>query len=134
MDYTRPPPRHVPIWHTITVDDTKKVRAISKIAKTCSVYYIIQLGGTNCSLEQFWLDYIMNDLLGMIWNAHMALADEFSPSHPECIQLASLASQAVDFSKTGIPVERDFTRPSAYPDFMGKEVIHVLFCRFLKLQ
>ena len=88
------------------------------------------LGGTPCSHWQFYVDYIMNDILGMICNAHLALADEFGPSHPDCIQLAALASQAVDFSKTGIPVDRDFVRPDAYPDFMGKEVVYILFHHF----
>lgn len=73
-----------------------------------------------CSLQHF-LETIKNDMLGRVCNAHMALSDQFSPSHPDCLDLAKLASQAVDFSKTGVAVRyTQIPRIEEYPDFMGK--------------
>lgn len=71
--------------------------------------------------SQFFLEYIMNDNLGRVCNTHLAQADANGPDHFECLKLASLASLAVDFTKTGVKVEPDsFSPPSSYPDFMGK--------------
>jgi RNA-dependent RNA polymerase len=63
----------------------------------------------------------MNDTLGRICNAHLALADINGPNHPKCLELARLASMAVDFTKTGVKVEpTSFSPPPSFPDFMGK--------------
>ena len=64
-----------------------------------------------------------SDLLGMISNVHMQLADQrdLGTFDRDCIHLASMASTAVEFSKTGIAV--DITRvpkhPRFRPDFMA---------------
>ena len=49
-----------------------------------------------------------NDVLGRVCNTHMARSDLYGPSDFECRELAALASQAVDFTKTGVkvPIER----------------------------
>ena len=50
----------------------------------------------------------------------MALADKHGPYHDDCLKLAALASQAVDFVKTGVPVSHNDTpKVDEYPDFMG---------------
>lgn len=75
-------------------------------------------------IQEFFIQYIINDSLGIISNAYIALADqnEDMARHPKCIELARLSSVAVDFPKTGeaavIPRE---LRPQRYPDFMGKD-------------
>lgn len=57
-------------------------------------------------MSDFFVHFMENDCLGQICNKHMQIADQ----HPDgtfstpCIQLANMASTAVDFSKTGIPV------------------------------
>lgn len=62
-----------------------------------------------------------NDVLGRVCNAHLALADQLSPSDEQCLTLARLASQAVDFTKTGVAVHQfEIPRVDEYPDFMGK--------------
>ncbi|EKM49158.1 uncharacterized protein PHACADRAFT_201955 [Phanerochaete carnosa HHB-10118-sp] len=72
--------------------------------------------------KQHFLDTMKNDVLGRVCNAHMALADLHGPSDFQCRELASLASQAVDFSKTGVAVQQsEIPRLEEYPDFMGKE-------------
>lgn len=58
-------------------------------------------------ITSFFVDYVINDNLGMIANAHLVWADK-SPVGArckECIQLAALHSTAVDFCKSGVPAE-----------------------------
>lgn len=68
-----------------------------------------------------FVNYLKNDMLGQIANAHLAWTDILSPASKECIELALLHSVAVDFAKTGVPAElRLGLRPKTWPDFMGK--------------
>lgn len=57
-------------------------------------------------MADFFVNFMENDKLGMICVNHLQLADEHTAGtlHPDCIKLAEMASTAVDFSKTGIPV------------------------------
>lgn len=74
-------------------------------------------------VEEYFTNYIVNDSLGIIANAHTVFADKelgMALSSP-CIELARLFSVAVDFPKTGIPAEiSPHLRVKAYPDFMEK--------------
>ncbi|KAF4169051.1 hypothetical protein CNMCM6936_009648 [Aspergillus lentulus] len=58
-------------------------------------------------MADFFIDFMRTDHLGVIATRHMILADQKDEgtSHPDCKRLAQLHSTAVDFSKTGIPVE-----------------------------
>ncbi|KAF3945295.1 hypothetical protein ACB098_03G083200 [Castanea mollissima] len=74
-------------------------------------------------VQEYFVDYILNDRLGIIDNAHIVFAD----SEPrgamsrKCIELAKLHSIAVDFPKSGIVVEIPYyLRVKVYPDFMEK--------------
>ncbi|XP_058184041.1 RNA-dependent RNA polymerase 1-like [Rhododendron vialii] len=74
-------------------------------------------------IEEYFTNYIVNDSLGIIANAHTVFADaepEKALSAP-CVRLAELFSIAVDFPKTGVPAEipREL-RVQTYPDFMEK--------------
>ncbi|XP_058724418.1 RNA-dependent RNA polymerase 1 [Vicia villosa] len=74
-------------------------------------------------VEEYFANYLVNDSLGIIANAHTVHADrepEKAMSDP-CIRLAKLFSVAVDFPKTGIPAEipRELFAKE-YPDFMEK--------------
>eukprot|EP00752_Nemacystus_decipiens_P006552 g5899.t2 len=62
-------------------------------------------GGDIQEITDFFLNYIRNDNLGVIANAHLAFADasEDGARCKECLQLASLFSRAVDFPKSGVP-------------------------------
>ena len=69
-------------------------------------------------------DYIKNDQLGTIANAHLVQADleDNGVFSDKCNQLAELHSIAVDFSKTGVfPEVNPDLRPKRYPDFMMKK-------------
>ncbi|TCD60788.1 hypothetical protein EIP91_009517 [Steccherinum ochraceum] len=94
MDYTAAIPPRVP--PPITIDQTK----------------------------EHFLDYVKNDVLGRVCNTHLAFADQANegPRSAECLRLAQLASDAVDFPKTGVPVlSNQIPVVRSYPDFMGKE-------------
>ncbi|KAF7793719.1 hypothetical protein EIP86_004835 [Pleurotus ostreatoroseus] len=52
----------------------------------------------------------------------MAIADKYGPGDGKCIALARMASQAVDFVKTGVAVpSQEIPVIEEYPDFMGKD-------------
>ena len=72
----------------------------------------------------FFIDFMRNDNLGVIANAHLAHADA-SPEGAscfKCMQLAELHSQAVDFPKSGMAaVMPKALRIETYPDFMEKK-------------
>ncbi|KAL5342500.1 RNA dependent RNA polymerase-domain-containing protein [Aspergillus crustosus] len=61
---------------------------------------------TKDDMAGFFVDFMQSDKLGVIAIKHMILADqrELGTSHSDCKKLAQLHSTAVDFSKTGIPV------------------------------
>ncbi|XP_027360341.1 RNA-dependent RNA polymerase 1 isoform X2 [Abrus precatorius] len=74
-------------------------------------------------IEEYFTNYILNDSLGIIANAHTVFADR-EPSKAmskPCIELAKLFSTAVDFPKTGVPaVIPQELYVKEYPDFMEK--------------
>ncbi|OVA03721.1 RNA recognition motif domain [Macleaya cordata] len=75
-------------------------------------------------IQKFFVDYMINDTLGMISTAHLVHADcePEKARSSKCRQLATLHSMAVDFAKTGAPAEMPrVLRPKEYPDFMERE-------------
>ncbi|KAL0945576.1 hypothetical protein HGRIS_014736 [Hohenbuehelia grisea] len=82
---------------------------------------------TVSDVADFVLDFIKTDLLGHISILHLRIADHHDPSHPDCLVLAEKASHAVDFPKTGTPVDfRSLPRaPSELkPDFLSGEGVN----------
>ncbi|OMO98990.1 RNA-dependent RNA polymerase, eukaryotic-type [Corchorus capsularis] len=74
-------------------------------------------------VHEYFTNYIVNDSLGIIANAHTVFADRESTKamSSKCIELAKLFSIAVDFPKTGVPAEiPQELRVKEYPDFMEK--------------
>ncbi|XP_019641825.1 PREDICTED: LOW QUALITY PROTEIN: probable RNA-dependent RNA polymerase 1 [Branchiostoma belcheri] len=75
-------------------------------------------------IKDFIVEYIKNDILGQIANAHLASAHTLPGGifSSKCLGLAKKHSDAVDFPKTGVcpSLEKD-ERPLEYPDFMGKK-------------
>ncbi|KAI9782141.1 MAG: hypothetical protein M1835_004106, partial [Candelina submexicana] len=68
-------------------------------------------------MANFFLQFMENDQLGRIATLHQILADQ-SPRGTfdgDCLTLADMHSTAVDFSKTGIPV--NISRLPKYPPF-----------------
>ncbi|XP_031247750.1 probable RNA-dependent RNA polymerase 1 [Pistacia vera] len=93
MDYTSPPPKILD--NEVTIEN----------------------------VEEYFADYMVNENLGIICNAHVAFA-EISPYKAmcwQCILLAKLASIAVDFSKTGVPAKiPQRLQVRSFPDYMEK--------------
>ena len=74
-------------------------------------------------VQEYFTNYIVNDSLGIIANAHTVFADKepLKAESDECIELAKLFSIAVDFPKTGVPAEiPPHLHVKEYPDFMEK--------------
>nr|CAD1826741.1 unnamed protein product [Ananas comosus var. bracteatus] len=72
---------------------------------------------------EYFTNYIVNDSLGIIANAHTVFADKepLKASSKACVELAKLFSIAVDFPKTGVPAEiPPRLHVKEYPDFMEK--------------
>ncbi|KAI0119787.1 RdRP-domain-containing protein [Daldinia grandis] len=74
-------------------------------------------------LISFFVSYMKNDSLSTIAHAHLAKCDALTdgPRDPQCIELARLHSNAVDYAKTGQQAYlRASLRPKYYPHFMEK--------------
>ncbi|KAG6399929.1 hypothetical protein SASPL_141415 [Salvia splendens] len=74
-------------------------------------------------VQEYFTNYILNESLGMIANAHIVFADKepFMAMSSPCLELAELHSVAVDFPKTGVPAQiPPKLRVKEYPDFMEK--------------
>ncbi|GFZ18528.1 RNA-dependent RNA polymerase 1 [Actinidia rufa] len=74
-------------------------------------------------VEEYFTNYIVNDSLGIIANAHTAFADAEPDKamSDSCTKIAKLFSIAVDFPKTGVPaVIPSNLRVKEFPDFMEK--------------
>lgn len=62
---------------------------------------------TRQDMANWFVDFMKSDVLGMIAMRHLVLSDQrdLGTCDPDCLQLAMLHSTAVDFSKTGQPVD-----------------------------
>ncbi|CAO3621898.1 unnamed protein product [Cunninghamella echinulata] len=79
---------------------------------------------TTENIQKFFVNYMNNDNLGQIANAHLAMADQSSTGAKSgsCKMLAQLHSKAVDFPKTGQPATLSSDlKVKRFPDFMCKE-------------
>ncbi|KAG2653844.1 hypothetical protein PVAP13_1NG415300 [Panicum virgatum] len=74
-------------------------------------------------IEEYFTNYIVNESLGIIANAHVVFADKepLKAESEPCKELAKLFSVAVDFPKTGVPaLIPPELHVKEYPDFMEK--------------
>ncbi|ETS84770.1 hypothetical protein PFICI_02795 [Pestalotiopsis fici W106-1] len=72
---------------------------------------------------RFFVEYMKNDSLSTIALAHLVWSDRSmdGPKSPQCVELAQLHSNAVDYSKTGHPAQIPRTlRPQQWPHFMER--------------
>ena len=58
-------------------------------------------------IQNHFVNYMVNDSLGVIVNSHMAFSDQEKEKarNSKCLRLAELHSIAVDFDKTGVLVQ-----------------------------
>ncbi|RPD60068.1 RdRP-domain-containing protein [Lentinus tigrinus ALCF2SS1-7] len=74
----------------------------------------------------FYVEYMQSDVMGLVADTHLLIADQSKAGvlDPDCMKLAQLCSQAVDYPKNGVPVNiDDLPRPyiRAKPDWKKKE-------------
>ncbi|XP_029826663.2 probable RNA-dependent RNA polymerase 1 [Ixodes scapularis] len=74
-------------------------------------------------MVKFICNYIKNDNVGILSNAHLAWADKLPDGifSKRCLNIAAKISTCIDFAKTGTTshLTRE-EKPSVYPDFMEK--------------
>ncbi|XP_049275098.1 uncharacterized protein LOC119404959 isoform X2 [Rhipicephalus sanguineus] len=71
----------------------------------------------------FTCNYIKNDNIGLMSNAHLAWADQLPDGifSKRCLSLAKKIATSLDFAKTGIPARMEKSeRVYRYPEFMEK--------------
>ncbi|KAG8912062.1 hypothetical protein FRC01_005314, partial [Tulasnella sp. 417] len=77
-------------------------------------------------LTDWVTDYINSDILGLVCHQFLVTADSHEEMclHEDCILLAGLASRAVDFAKSGVPVGRGELPepPEGKPDWSVGEI------------
>ncbi|KQK02024.1 hypothetical protein BRADI_3g59910v3 [Brachypodium distachyon] len=74
-------------------------------------------------VHEYFTNYIVNESLGIIANAHVVFADKehLKAESAPCLMLAELFSIAVDYPKTGVPAQiPSDLHVREYPDFMEK--------------
>ncbi|KAK5049094.1 hypothetical protein LTR84_005517 [Exophiala bonariae] len=78
---------------------------------------------TREDMTDFFITFMATDQLGRIANNHKIIADQRADGtmNPDCLTLAEMHSTAVDFSKSGIPVDLSKMPrfSSCRPDFMA---------------
>ncbi|PAV75828.1 hypothetical protein WR25_22760 [Diploscapter pachys] len=76
---------------------------------------------TTTEMVNFFLDYLRQDSIGRVSNAHLKMADRKGLFCPEANSIARKCSIAVDFPKTGVPAEQltAFEQIQCEPDYMG---------------
>lgn len=88
-------------------------------------------------MSDFFVTFMETDQLGMLCNVHLQLADQqpLGVLDPNCIKIARMASVAVDYSKTGIPIDmNELPRHNRNrPDFMAPSP-RVLISEFGELE
>ncbi|OCF31540.1 RNA-dependent RNA polymerase 1 [Kwoniella heveanensis BCC8398] len=83
---------------------------------------------TQADLNENFVSYILNDVLGQVDNTHLALSDACpaGPFDPQCLHLSEVHSVIclilMTHGTAGIPAELDYRiRPREWPDFMDKD-------------
>nr|CDQ04375.1 Bm5059, isoform b [Brugia malayi] len=85
-------------------------------------------------MRRFYVEYVMQDSIGIIANAFLVNSDTFGIASDVCMSIAEKHSQSVDFPKTGQPPKplvKEWSngpdgkmippeRPERWPDFMCK--------------
>lgn len=110
------------IWD-LTIVDYAQEQPPMKYASVVTQGLASSSAVTTTQATNFFLDFMRNDNIGQISNAHAAFADAsgLGARSSKCTRLAELHSIAVDFCKTGVPARLpcDLIAQS-YPHFMEK--------------
>ncbi|KAL8801528.1 MAG: hypothetical protein Q9182_004370 [Xanthomendoza sp. 2 TL-2023] len=94
--------------YNIIFDDSLMPKILSEPADYASAPPIdIGREVVRSDMTDFFVQFMQNDQLGRLATLHQTLADQKPDGvfDPSCLKLAEMCSTAVDFSKTGIPVD-----------------------------
>ncbi|KAI1337354.1 RdRP-domain-containing protein [Xylariaceae sp. FL0016] len=111
------------IWDSFAVDNCKREFAPADYPRVAP--RDIGRSVRREDIIDFFVQFMSTDQLGVIANRHIVLADmhDSGTVHEECQLLAQMHSTAVDYSKTGIPVDmsimRDLSKTHFRPEFMA---------------
>lgn len=110
------------IWDTNVVPKNLQIPGDKVVTVQTRESESLQICNTHESMMQFYCDYVSNNQLGIIANAHLAVADQFNMRHPKSVELAKYVAAETDAPKKGFTVGKISAKllPSAYPDFMQK--------------
>ncbi|KAH9018099.1 RdRP-domain-containing protein [Lactarius pseudohatsudake] len=93
--------------------------------------YTLEDGEPDATVDdicKFIVEYINSDVMGMLANRHITIADQSKDGvfDDRCMKLATLCSKAVDYAKNGVPVDIHNNLPKLLikfkPDWDKKEV------------
>ncbi|WVW85521.1 hypothetical protein I302_107559 [Kwoniella bestiolae CBS 10118] len=81
---------------------------------------------TQAHLNENFVSYILNDVLGQVDNCHLALSDTLTPFHDDCLALSDIHSvrdlSILIMRSSGIAATLPPNlRPRTWPDFMDKD-------------
>ncbi|KIW30891.1 uncharacterized protein PV07_02583 [Cladophialophora immunda] len=109
------------LYNVIYDDELLPKRTVAPAAYLPAVPMDIGRSVTADDMAGFFVDFMQNDQLGRIAILHQVFADLYSTFSSNCLLLAELHSDAVDFSKSGVPVDyKKIPRSPEYrPDFMA---------------
>ncbi|KIX94715.1 uncharacterized protein Z520_09405 [Fonsecaea multimorphosa CBS 102226] len=109
------------LYNVIYDDELLPKKTVTPAAYLPAVPMDIGRPVTADDMAGFFVDFMQNDQLGRIANLHQVFADLDGTSSANCLLLAELHSTAVDFSKSGVPVDhkRIPRAPGYRPDFMA---------------
>ncbi|KAI0719267.1 RdRP-domain-containing protein [Cerioporus squamosus] len=87
---------------------------------------VLDRDSTITDICDFVVEYMQSDVMGLVADQHLRIADQSKDGtlDPDCMKLAQLCSQAVDYPKNGVLVDvNDMPRPyiRAKPDWKKKE-------------
>ncbi|KAM0861403.1 hypothetical protein ACQ4PT_045911 [Festuca glaucescens] len=110
--------------HFVTWDpDLIPTRMVLPMDYTPAVTEILDHDVKIEEVHEYFTNYIVNESLGIIANAHVVFADkeDLKAESTPCIKLAELFLIAVDYPKTGVPAQiPSELHVREYPDFMEK--------------
>ncbi|WRT68501.1 uncharacterized protein IL334_005477 [Kwoniella shivajii] len=74
-------------------------------------------------LNENFVSYILNDILGQVDNCHLALSDKYTPFDKACLELSEIHSCGLrQKAQAGVPAALNMAiRPKEWPDFMDKD-------------
>lgn len=111
------------IWEKDLIPHSLKMPGYDVIEVETTKLQEIQKSTSDFDMMKFFCDYLAQNQLGIIANAHLATADKFGMKDPKTIQLARYVTAETDAPRQGYTVGKIEPKllPTEYPDYMNKQ-------------